>query len=98
MPPPRSNKAVTNENKHPYVVELTFVSDELDSDELDSDALDVELSRRIMQFHKSRHIRPRYGRRFTRQRELRYRWCFSDLLIARDFVEDFGGEFCKPSA
>lgn len=93
MPPPRSNKAVTNENKHPYVVELAFVCDELDSD-----ALDVEFSRRIMQFHKSRHIQPRYGRRFTRERETYYRWCFYDLSTACDFAEQFGGEFHKPSA
>ena len=92
MPPPRITKAVTNENKHPYVVELAFVGDELDSD-----ALDVELSRRIMQFHKSRHIQPRYGRTFVRQDSFYYRWCFSDLLTARAFVEQFGGEFCKPS-
>jgi hypothetical protein len=91
---PRNNKAVTNESRHPYVVELAVISDELDSD-----ALDVELNRRIIQFHKSRHIQPRYGRRFTsRQREIRYRWCFSDLSVAHAFVEQFGGVFCKPSA
>jgi hypothetical protein len=45
-------RAKTNEFEHPYVVELAVVSDELD----------VELSQRIMQFQKSRHIRPRYGR------------------------------------
>ena len=86
MPPPRITKAVMNENKHPYVVELAF----------DSDALDVEFNRRIMQFHKSRHVQPRYGRTFTRERETYYRWCFSDLSIARDFAEQFSGEFCKP--
>ena len=94
----RSNKAVMNESRHPYVIELVVISDEPDSD-----ALDVELNQRIMRFHKLRHIQPRCGRRFTnrfanRQRELRYRWCFSDLSVARDFVEQLGGEFCKPSA
>jgi len=39
---------MTNEIKHPYVVEIALVRD----------GLDVELSRRIMQFHKSRHIQP----------------------------------------
>jgi len=88
----RSNKAVMNESRHPYVIELVVISDEPDSD-----ALDVELNQRIMRFHKLRHIQPRCGRRFTnRRRELCYRWCFSDLSIARDFVEQFGGEFCEP--
>jgi len=83
----RSSKATANEIKHPYVVELSVVRD----------GLDVELSGRIMQFHKTRHIRPQYGRRFTERGKLYYRWCFSDLLIARTFVEEFGGQFCKPS-
>ena len=82
---PRS--AMANETKHPFVVELSLISD----------GLDVELGRRIMQFHKSRHVQPQYGRRITTRRgKLYYRWCFSDLLIARDFVEEFGAKFCKP--
>jgi hypothetical protein len=98
MSPTRSNKAVKNESRHPYIIELLVIGDEPDGD-----ALDVELNRRIIQFHKSRHIQPRCGRRFTNrfangQRELRYRWCFSDLSIARDFAEQFGGEFCKLGA
>jgi hypothetical protein len=86
--PRRHNTAVTNETKHPYIVEVAAVKD----------GLDVELSRRIMQFHKSQHIQPRYGRRLTTKRgEVFYRWCFSDLLIARAFAEQFNGEFYKPS-
>jgi len=84
----RGTKATTNEIRHPYVIELSVVSD----------GMDVELSRRIMQFHKSRDIQPQYGRRITTRRgKLYYRWCFSDLLIARSFAEEFGGAFCKPS-
>ena len=49
----RAGRGTTNEIKHPYVVELSVVRD----------GLDVELSRRIMQFHKSRHIQLRHGRR-----------------------------------
>ena len=83
---PRRNKAMTNEISHPYVVQLAVVGDELD----------IELSRRIMQFHNSRHIQPRYGRRTTAKRgKVHYRWCFSDLLIARAFAEQFGGEVAK---
>jgi hypothetical protein len=87
MPPPRFNKALVNENKHPYVVELAVVTD----------GMDVELSRQIVRFHKSRHIQPRHGRTIVRQARIFYRWCFSDLLIARAFVEEFGAKFCKPA-
>ena len=84
---------MTNEINHPYVVEVALVSAG------HSGGLDVELSRRIMQFHKSRHIQPRYGRTITTKRgTIFYRWCFSDLSIARDFAEQFGGEFCKLDA
>jgi hypothetical protein len=74
-----------NEVMHPYVVEIAVFSD----------GLDVELSRRMIQFHKSRHIEPRYGRIITTRRGNLYRWCFSDLLIASAFAEQFGGEFFK---
>ena len=88
MARPRNNRAITNETKHPHIVELAVVRD----------GLDVELSRRIMLFHKSKHIQPRYGRRIAAGRaKLYYRWCFSDLLIARAFAEQFNGDFCKPS-
>ena len=79
-------KALTNEINHPYVVEVAVVSD----------GLNIELCRRIMQFHKLRHVELRYGRRVTRRAgKIHYGWCFSDLLIARAFAEQFGGEFLK---
>jgi len=79
-------KAVTNEVNHPYVVEVAVVGD----------GLDIDLCRRIMQFHKSRHVELRYGRRVTRRKgKTRYGWCFSDLLIARAFAEHVGGAFRK---
>jgi hypothetical protein len=52
--------------------------------------LDIQLSRQITTFHKSRHIQVRqvrYGRIVARDGENHYRWCFSDLLIARAFLE-----------
>jgi hypothetical protein len=85
MPPPRFSKALANEKRHRCVIELAVATD----------GMDVELSRRIVQFHKSRHIQPRHGRTIARQDQFYYRWCFSDLSIARDFVEQFGGAFCK---
>ena len=88
MPPPRFNKALVNENKHPYVVELAVVTD----------GMDVELSRQIVRFHKSRRIQPRHGRTVVRRGGVFYRWCFSDLSIGRAFADEFGGEFCKPLA
>jgi hypothetical protein len=78
-------KAALNETKHPYVIEL----------EVASDGLDVILSRRIVQFHESRHVQPQYGRTTVRQGGLICRWCFDDLSIARDFVKQFNGHLCK---
>jgi hypothetical protein len=80
-----SKRAITNEIRHPYIVEVAIVGDELN----------VQLGRRIMQFHQSQCIQPRYGRTLTTNRGKLYRWCFSDLLIARAFIEQFGGELYK---
>jgi hypothetical protein len=83
-----TNKAMTNEVDHPFVVELA----------VGRDGLDFDLGRRIMQFHKLRHVPLRYGRTIPARRgKVHYRWCFSDLLIARVFAEQFNGKFCKPS-
>ena len=61
-----------------------------------TEGLDVSLSRRIMDFHKSQRIQPRYGRTdFTGAQGSSYRWCFSDLATARAFIEQFGGAFYK---
>ena len=78
MPRRPKNKPVTNEIEYLYVVELAVVGD----------GLDVELSRRIMRFHKSRHIQLRYGRRS----KTHYRWCFFDFVTACTFMEQFGGK------
>jgi hypothetical protein len=78
-------KALTNERKYPHVVELTITAD----------GLDVALGRRIIEFHKSRHIQPRHGRRIVRQGKIYYRWCFSDPVSARAFIEEFGGALCE---
>jgi hypothetical protein len=77
----RSAKAVSNERKYPNIVELAVTPD----------GLDPALSNRIIDFHKSRHIQPRHGRTVLRERQTYYRWCFSDLGTACDFIEQFGG-------
>ena len=59
------------------------------------DKLNVQLGRRIMKFHQSQRIQPRYGRTITKNRSKLYRWCFSDLSIARAFNEQFGGDLYK---
>jgi hypothetical protein len=82
MMQPRSGKAVANESNFPFIVELAVAFDELD----------VELSRRIMDFHRSRTIQARHGRRIVRKSEIYFRWCFSDLATASAFAEQFGGE------
>jgi hypothetical protein len=78
-----SPKAAANESKYPNIVELA----------VGGDGLDVTSGRRIINFHKSRQIQPQ-GRTIIRQHQIFYRWCFSDLATARDFIEQFGGEFC----
>jgi len=87
MPPtPGVGKTPRNKSKYPYIVQLA----------VDTGALDVELSRRIMGFHKSRHVRPRYGRVVARHDGFYYRWCSADLPTAAAFVEWLRGEFHKP--
>jgi hypothetical protein len=81
----RIGKALANERKYPYVVELVVIGE----------ALDVALSRRIVEFHKSRRIQPRHGRTIPGKDKTNFRWCFSDLATARAFVERFGGAFRK---
>jgi hypothetical protein len=80
-------KTLTNERKYPHIVELTIAAD----------GLDVALGRRIIEFHNSRHIQLRHGRRIVRQGNVYYRWCFSDPASARGFIEEFGGALYKPS-
>jgi hypothetical protein len=77
-----TGKAVSNESNYPYIVEIAIADDKLD----------VEVSREMMDFHKSRKIQTRHGRRIVRENQVYFRWCFSDLATARDFLEQFGGE------
>jgi hypothetical protein len=58
----------------------------------------VELAvtgRRIIEFHKSRHIEPRHGRRIHKENQTYYRWCFSDPATARAFLEQFRGSLAR---
>jgi hypothetical protein len=80
----RGGKGLTNEKRHPYIVELAVTAD----------GLDVGLSRRIINFHKSLRIELRFGRRILRDEQNYYRWCFSDLATARAFIKQFGGQVC----
>jgi hypothetical protein len=71
----------TIERKYPHIVELA----------VGDDTLDVGLGRRIMHFHNSRHVKPRYGHIILKEGKTYYRWCFADLPTARAFSEQFGG-------
>jgi hypothetical protein len=82
---PIDSKAVANENKYPFVIEVPVAAN----------GLNVELSRQIVGFHKLRRILPRYGRTIWRDEQCCYRWCFSDLETTRAFVQQFGGAFYK---
>jgi hypothetical protein len=81
MGEPHTGRAIINENKYPDIVELA----------VDTGQLDIELSRRIFDFHRSRKIQVRHGRRIIREDKIYFRWCFSDLETAQSFVEQFGG-------
>jgi hypothetical protein len=65
MPRSPTNKAMTNEIEHPFVVELA----------VGRDGLDFDRGRRIMQFHKSRpHSDAIYGRTIpVRRGKVHYR-------------------------
>ena len=78
-------KALTNERKFPNIVELTFPAD----------GLEFEFNRRIIEFHKTRHIQPRHGRQTVREKRTYSRWCFADLGTASDFIEQFGGALAE---
>jgi hypothetical protein len=81
----RGGKAVANERKYPFIVEVPVAAN----------GLDVDLNARIVAFHQSRRIRPRFGRTIWRNEQRYYRWCFSDLETARTFVEQFNDTFYK---
>ena len=81
----RSGKASTNERKHPFIIEVPVAAN----------GLDLELNRKIVGFHNSHHVPPRFGRTVFRDGKSYYRWCFSDLEMARAFVDQFGGAFYK---
>jgi hypothetical protein len=81
----RAGKAVANERKYPFIVEVPVAAN----------GLDRELNRQIVGFHKSRSVEPRNGRTAFRDGQTYYRWCFSDLETARAFAEQFGGAFYK---
>ena len=82
-----TEKAVTNEAQYPYIVELVVANDELD----------VKLSRRMMNFHRSRKIQTRHGWRSVREGQIYFRWCFSDLTTAQAFLKQFGGSLYEPN-
>jgi hypothetical protein len=48
----RGGKAVANERKYPFIIEVPVATN----------GLDVELNRQIIGFHKSHRVRPRLGR------------------------------------
>ena len=60
---PLSGKAIANEREYPYIVELVAADEKLD----------VEVSRRMMEFHWSGKIQPRYGRRIVREGQIYFR-------------------------
>jgi hypothetical protein len=78
-----SGKSAANERKYRFIVEL-FIA---------GYGLDIGFNRRVLDFHKARHIQPQHGRSVVAKRggEGCYRWCFSDLETAQSFAEEFKG-------
>src|SRR6516162_1103821 len=68
----------------PNIVELTFPAD----------GLEFQFDRRIIEFHKSRHIQPRYGRQIARGREpilgLDRNWVLKGTIDPRRGAADRG--------
>jgi hypothetical protein len=85
-----SLRAARTQSKYPFIVQLAVTAD----------GLDFALSRRIIAFHSARHIQPQHGHNAVsrgRKDEVYYRWCFSDLVMAQSFVEQFGGKVLQAS-
>ncbi len=80
-----NKNALVNERKFPNVVALF----------LPANGLDIELNRRIVEFHSSRRIKPRYGRLIVDGNRTYPRWCFADPGTACDFIEQFGGALAE---
>jgi transglutaminase/protease-like cytokinesis protein 3 len=71
-----------NQATYLYIVEVLVTGN----------GLDLGLSRRIVDFHRARHIEPRHGRtKISPKGEVFYRWGFSDWKTARAFIKRFGG-------
>jgi len=49
---PHPDREIINESKYPHIVAIAVAGE----------GLDIGLSRRIMDFHKTRHVQPRHGR------------------------------------
>ncbi len=78
----RTGRAIINESRYPHLVEVA----------VNTDKLGVELSRRILDFHRSRNIQVKHGRSITKEGKFYFRWCFSDLATALAFLGRFGGQ------
>ncbi len=76
----RAGKAVANEGKYPFIVEVPVAAN----------GLAIELNRDF-----TRHPHPGPIWTTWRNEQPYYRWCFSDLETARAFAEQFGGAFYK---
>jgi hypothetical protein len=81
----RASKAQGTERHFPHIIEMA----------IPGNGLDVQLNREIASFHRSRDIRPRFGRTRTQNGQDYCRWCFSDSAIADAFRERFGGARLK---
>ena len=80
---PLTGKAITNESDYPNIVEIAVAAG----------GLDVEVGRQMMDFHRSRKIQARHGRRIFKEDQVHFRWCFSDVATARAFSNSLAESF-----
>ena len=77
-----TSKAIETERDFPHIVEIA----------VPQNGLELRLSRKIVTFHSSHNIRPRYGRIRVQNNQYYFRWCFTDSAIADIFRRLFAGE------
>ena len=80
----KGGKSIVTERRFPHIVEIA----------IPERGLDPQTSRSILDFHRSRKIRVRFGRSTKNV----CRWCFSNTVTAEDFKEQFGGRYKRRSA
>ena len=79
------SKKLSTERNFPHIIEIA----------LPASGLVANVSSEMATFHRSRDIRPRFGRTRIHNGQHYGRWCFSEPAVADAFREQFGGARLK---